>query len=337
VIDLRQFVLNVKAILESHNLGTPGAYKRWLFQNESGNRNMGIDVYGCSDAANILYTIGDLPCSQDERSSWISTLQSFQNKDTGLFSDKDISTIHTCAFSVGALELFEAKPLYPMYGLKEFATKENLYGLLDGLDWVNDSWRSSHKGAGIYAAMVLTGSVPLEWEDWYFQWLWDNADSETGLWKKDCILDENGKEKGAPFFHFLATAFHYVFNCEYAKRQIRFPEKIVDSCIKAYNENLYPPLSKSITYNEIDFIYLLSHCMRRTGHRIEEGNKIISEIAKPFINYILGLDVNKDDGINDLHNLFAVICSLAIVQDSLPGFLKTEKPLRMILDRRPFL
>jgi len=43
------------------------------------------------------------------------------------------------------------------------------------------------------------------------------------------------------------------------------------------------------------------------------------------------------DEINDLHNLFAAISALAVIQDAFPEFIRTEKPLRLVLDRRPFL
>ena len=39
------------------------------------------------------------------------------------------------------------------------------------------------------------------------KWLDKNADSVTGLWKKEAL-------EGAPAFHYLASTFHYVFNYE---------------------------------------------------------------------------------------------------------------------------
>jgi len=339
MIDLRNFIEEVRDILKSHNLSTPGVYKRWLFQDAEGTRNMDADIYGCADAANILYTIGELPSGQNnnDRNDWISTLQSFQNEETGLYESEGMSPVHTTAFAAGALELFDTRPKHPIIGLSEFSKRENLIQLLESLDWVNNPWVSSHKGAGIYASMVLTGSVTLEWEDWYFDWLFHNADPDTGLWKNGCIYDGNHNLKGAPLFHHMASSFHYIFNCEYAKRPIPYAKQIIDTCIGMFQNNLYPVFNNTLTYNEIDFIYLLSHCVKRSGHRFEESQEIIRKIAEPFINYLLLLDNKTDDGINDLHNLFAAVSALAVIQDSVPGLLLTEKPLRLVLDRRPFL
>lgn len=38
-----------------------------------------------------------------------------------------------------------------------------------------------------------------------------------------------------------------------------------------------------------------------------------------------------------LHMLFGSVCALAELQTALPGKIITEKPLRLVLDRRPFV
>ena len=43
------------------------------------------------------------------------------------------------------------------------------------------------------------------------------------------------------------------------------------------------------------------------------------------------------DGFNDLHMLFGSVCALAELQLALPGIIVTEKPLKLVLDRRPFI
>lgn len=75
---------------------------------------------------------------------------------------------------------------------------------LEGLDWRGEPWGESLRGAGLYAAMVLSGSVKEDWESAYFQWLLDNADPETGLWRAGCILGTGGESAGAPLFHHIA-------------------------------------------------------------------------------------------------------------------------------------
>jgi hypothetical protein len=51
----------------------------------------------------------------------------------------------------------------------------------------------------------------------------------------------------------------------------------------------------------------------------------------------LGLDFETDDAFNDLHLLFGCACCLAELQQFMPGIVITEKPLKLVLDRRPFI
>ena len=40
---------------------------------------------------------------------------------------------------------------------------------------------------------------------------------------------------------------------------------------------------------------------------------------------------------NDLHSVFGTVCCLAELQRALRGSIITEKPLKLVLDRRPFI
>ncbi|MDF3130566.1 hypothetical protein P0Y35_15265 [Kiritimatiellaeota bacterium B1221] len=48
-------------------------------------------------------------------------------------------------------------------------------------------------------------------------------------------------------------------------------------------------------------------------------------------------NIEKADGLNDLHMLFGSLCALAELQASLPGVLTSSRPLKLVLDRRPFI
>jgi hypothetical protein len=77
--------------------------------------------------------------------------------------------------------------------------------------------------------------------------------------------------------------------------------------------------------------------MRQTPHRFHEAKKALEEFAALFIAMIDGLDPLTDESFNDLHTLFGAVCCLAELQSALPGQLLTTKPLRLVLDRRPFI
>ena len=55
------------------------------------------------------------------------------------------------------------------------------------------------------------------------------------------------------------------------------------------------------------------------------------------MRYLEELDADTHEGMNDLHALFGTVCVLAELQAALPGKLNSVQPLRLVLDRRPFI
>lgn len=328
--DLRPFISEVKKIVERHYLGAPGQYTRWITQDEKNSRDLGAAPYGCANAVNILYTINELPADFKEREEIVKVLQGFQNKENGLFENPGNFETHTTAFVSGALNLLDAKPLYPAKGFEQYISREGLFEFMDSIDWAENPWLGAHLGAGIYASMLLTETAADEWEDNYFEWLNQNADSATGLWKKGAL-------EGAEPFHYLAGTFHYVFNYEYARRALPYPRELLDTCIKAYYNGDCMDFTKAVGWADIDFTYLLARVQRRAGERFEETQKILTEIADGLINQLLAMKPEESETLNDLNTLFAIVCALAVLQDALPGYIRTSRPLKLVLDKRPFL
>lgn len=331
MIDARHLIDSIHESVERHKAGRPGAYLRWRDRDPEdapGNR-----AYGCADAAGILYSIGHFATDGSEREAWTRELQSFQDLETGLYLGADHHPYHTTAFCIAALELFDAEPRLPVTELSEFLSRERLGHFLDTLDWIEKPWSNSHQGAGLYVALALTGSASPEWEDWYFGWLSSEADAETGLWRKGCVRQPNS----APLFHHLAGTFHYLFNYEYARRPLPYPERLIDTCIEIYHQRLHPGLGESIGFAEIDWVYCLSRAQRQTAHRFDEARNTLTEFAERYLHHLMGVDREADRGWNDLHALFGAVCAVAELQQALPGLIRTEKPLRLVLDRRPFI
>ena len=121
--DITKYIENAKRIIDKHSLGEIGAYSRWLWQPEDDTkprRDLGLNEYGCADAANILYMIGAFPAEANERAAWVKVLQDLQQADTGLFVEETHHTIHTTAHCIAALELFESKAKYPLTALHKY-------------------------------------------------------------------------------------------------------------------------------------------------------------------------------------------------------------------------
>lgn len=289
--------------------------------------NTADKIYDVANIVNILYTTGKLTDLDVEKAELTSKIQSFQNPDSGLFVNEGNYETHTTAFAAGALNLLDAKPKYKATGFEKYLDKAALFELMDSINWAKEPWLGAHLGAGIYGSMLMTYTADEHWEDYYFEWLDSNVDPVTGLWKKDAL-------EGAPRFHYLASTFHYIFNYEYAKRALPYPSELLNTCIDAYRNGDCMDFATEIGWPDIDFTYMLAKACRRSGMRFEETHAILKEIADGLINQLLVL---PDDKLDNLHTMFAVLCALAVLQDELPGYIKTPKPLKLVLDRRPFL
>lgn len=332
-MNIDNIIDKVRYTVNTHKLENTGEYARYLWQDENNSRKMGLNEYGVADAANILYTIGDFPSDTEEREAYIKVLQGMQNRETGLFEEHTHHVIHTTAHCAAALELFDKKPLYPLYELLKYKDKDMLYSLLDNLNWELYPWPCSHQGAGIYAAFRVCGIADAEWKKWYFDWMWENADPESGFWKKNV-------EKKAELYEYMAGGFHYFFNHEDAHMPVRYPEKMIDSCLKMYrdgsmkNKNSF---GRDINFIEVDWIYCMNRASRYTSHRYEEVKEALREMGRAYVDFLGGIDEKSHDRFNDLHMLFGAVCALAELQAALPGEFTTDKPLKLVLNRRPFI
>ena len=324
--DLSSFVEAAAGIVQRSSLGPPGRYRRHQSQADGTQ-----DPYGCADAANILYTIGHFPHEPAERAAWVESLRGMQDEASGMYAEATHHTIHTTAHCVAALELFDAAPLHALTALKGLEPGT----FLERLPWAEDPWRASHQGAGIYASLVLAGEAPPGWKDAYFAWLWDNADPQTGLLRRGHVgpVAHSGVSTLMPH---LAGTFHYLFNQQYARRPLRYPERLVDTCLAVWRERQFP-LARRVGFAEIDWVYCLNRAIRQCHHRWDDAQAALAAFADEYVAFLLALDPTADPGLGDLHQLFGVLCALAELQLALPGRLRTERPLRLVLDRRPFI
>lgn len=323
-------VEEIRDCVKRHYLGKPGQYARWLWQNSKGERELGCNPYGCADAANILYSISDFPRDEEERHGFVEALRGMQDKESGLFYEKTHHPIHTTAHCMAALELFDAAPLYPCTELLPLKDKEKLYDFLEHeVDWLKP-WSQSHKGAGLFVALTMTDSVDLTWKNWYFDWFREHADAETGFFH--C-----GKERPEHISHMMAGGFHYFFNHEAERRPFPYPEKVIDSCLDMMREPKRHGMINQCTFIDIDVVFCLNRAMRQTPHRFAEGKAALEQYAECYVELLNGLDYKTDDYFNDLHTLFGAVCCLVELQIALPGKILTSKPLRLVLDRRPFI
>jgi hypothetical protein len=332
--DLTDWIAAVERRVALHAIGEPGAYRRWLSANEALGRTDTVDPYGCADAANILYTLDRFPREPAERESWVRTLRALQDPETGLYQEPTHHPIHTTAHCLAALELFDAGPAHPLAALAELREPEAMEGYLEALDWTANPWTESHRGAGLYAALWLAGEATEAFVDRYFAWLAERCDPATGLWRVGHLPPPGGD--GTDLFPHLAGTFHYLFNLQHARRPLPHPEALVDTCLRVVDERLFP-LAHFLGFSEVDWVYCTSRALAQSGHRRDDCRRALRSFAGAYIEFLRDLDLESDERAGDLHALFGGLCAIAELQRALPGEIRTPRPLRLVLDRRPFI
>jgi hypothetical protein len=303
----------------------PGEYCRFLPEE-----NSVPNEYGCADAANILYSIGKIERCPERRLAAVKALQAMQDPETGLFQEETHHPLHTTAHCLAALELFDAGAFYPVKAVQQYSDPEKF---LDALAWESDPWNESHKGAGLFSILALTGMLTLEWQEKYFANLDRNADPENGVSRKNAA--RSGKAELAAH---MAGNFHYFFCYHHARHPFPYPEKAIDSCIRLYQERrLFGNFGEKFTFLEVDWVFTLLRCSRQTPHRFEDVRSNLRDFAVKYHKFLTETNWNNAIGGNDLHAIFGMITAVAELQLALPGEIITEIPLKNVLDRRPFI
>ncbi len=88
---------------------------------------------------------------------------------------------------------------------------------------------------------------------------------------------------------------------------------------------------------EIDWIFCLTRASRQTPHRFQEIKDVLKEFAESYFDYFDQADPKTDRSFDDLHQLFGACCAIVELYRALPGEYSVEKPLKLVLDRRPFI
>ncbi len=319
--------------VELRALAEPGAYRRYRAAAEDQKPN----PYGTADALNLLYTLNRGPLPEQLRQGFIRVLQAMQDPASGLFHEPTHHDFHCTAHCVAALEILDARPLHPLAAMQPLLATGALEKFLDSLDWLSNPWDASHQGAGLYAALILTGQCDRHWQDRYFAWLWENADPRSGLWRKGCVPPEApAKHDPRGIFPSLAGTFHYLFNLQYARRPLHYPRQLVETCLRIWQDREFD-LPHAAGFADIDFVYCLNRASRQCGQYGAKVKITLRQYALALLEKLQGIEARTDGPADCLHSLLGVACALAELQAALPGELVTDRPLRLVLDRRPFI
>ena len=325
--DLRGFVGWIKEEFEPsiRLAGGAGRYPRAVGKKTPG-------LYGVADMACSLYTISALHPSEDDRAQWANSFELFQNPVTGWFQEEAPATLspqHNTAFALAAMQLLDLKPKYPV---KMDAEYINIATYLNALDWRTGVYSGSHKGAGVGSIFVLVPALhSTSWFAEYFTTCDGLFDPNNGMM---------GRVKpAAGDIDQIGGTFHYSFLYQFFNREMPFPEKRIDSILGLQRPDGYWAPGNHL-WMTLDAIYLMTRTSRYCQHRLEDVQSSVRKIVKVLQQDVFSPEgrkatFSKSEGV---HSLTAAISIAAEAQQFLgSGEIITDWPLKLVLDRRPFI
>lgn len=323
--DMRPFV---KWIIDEFepSVRLPGGAGRYA--RKAGDAN--FELYGTSDMACVLYTLSKLRPNEKERAEWLEAFQSFQNPETGMLVEKASPTHdprHNTAFALAAMQLLDLRPKYPVK-VDEYADPK---AFLATLNWKTAVYTDSHKGAGVGSIYQLAGLGDAKWFNDYFAACDSYFDPNNGMMGQ-------GKPPAGDFDQIGGT-FHYEFLYEFFNRRMPYPEKRIDAIIGLQRPDGHWDVTNR-TWLTMDAIYMLTRAVRQCHHRIDDVNKTIMRALDSMMTEVYSPEGRTRvlAGRLPVHTMTCAVSTLAEAQMHF-GIDKivTEWPLKMILDRRPFI
>jgi hypothetical protein len=327
ICDLRDFVRWIVEDFEP-SIRLPGGAGR--YPRQPGQKSPAL--YGVADMACVLYTIGALHPSASQRAQWADAFELFQNSETGWFREKDPVTLspqHNTAFALAAMQLLDLQPRFPVRMDAEYA-HPRIY--LGSLDWRNGVYHDSHKGAGVGSIYALVPALRSpEWFSEYFAACDDLFEPNNGLMGQ-------GKPAGGDVDQIGGT-FHYSFLYQYFNRRMPYPEQRIDSILGLQQPDGYWTPGNHL-WMTLDAIYLMTRTLRYSPHRMDDVRSSVRRALAALERDVYSPEGRKKTFSENagVHSLTAAINIAAEAQQFFGAQeIITDWPLKLVLDRRPFI
>lgn len=288
-------------------------------------------LYGIADMADVLYTIGALHPTAAERAEWKSAFELFQNHDTGWFlaPGSGLATQHNTAFALAAMQLLDLSPRYPV---KMEAKYSNIRAYLESLNWRTGVYSGSHQGAGVGSIYTLVPALRSPgWFAEYFSTCDSLFDASNGL------MGRGKPAKGD--IDQVGGTFHYSFIYEYFNRQMPYPEQRIDTVLGLQRPDGYWN-PRNPLWMTLDAIYLMTRTLRYCPHRFADVQTSVRKIMGVLQQAFYSPEGRKKMFAKGqaVHSLTAAISIAAEAQQFLGAReVITNWPLKLVLDRRPFI
>ncbi len=295
-----------------------------------------VEVYGAGDMACILYTLGNLHPTPAESLEWASTLRSFQDPGSGYLIAKtaSLSKVHNTAFTLGALNLFDAQPDHALAFSRNFKTAALMQEYVESRDWTTGVYLGGEDVIGLASAFALVpGTVPDDWFTALFDYFDEHLlDSKNGMVGRGTPAEGTLDQMGG--------TFHFAFLWEFYGRQVPYGDARIDSIL-----GLRRPDgdwdTANIWWMPFDAIYMLTQAVSASGHRSDDVRQCVRSVVRLVLDRVMDESTRQRtfaDADMGVHTLNGLLGLFAVAQEYLGrDEVRTDLPLRLVLKKRPYI
>ncbi len=300
------------------------------------------NLYGTADMACILYTLGALDPSERQRTEWLRRLQSFQDPCSGYFVSRTarLGKVHNTAFALGAMRLFDKAltvgkwPAHPLRFASAYRTPGEMESYVRTLDWHSAVYPAGEDVVGLASAFFnVRGTVKPSW----FRWLLDFFDAH--LFDSTSGMVGRCKPPSGDLDQIGGT-FHFAFLWRQFKRAMPFPRQRVDAILALQRPNgLWS--EDNPWWLTLDALYMLVDVALQSTYRQSDVRRAVETSVALCYERAMDRSGREESFCSPelgVHTLTGAVSLFAVAQ----GFLGTDvivskKPLRLVLDKRPYI
>lgn len=232
--------------------------------------------------------------SPKERESWISYIQSFQNKDYGYFEpeqyyhkDRERNCYQLTCFCLSALGILGAKPGFLLKFIEQWKTPEDVKRYL--YDRGCDEGKPGSGNKAMFLAIFLiheyerTKEIHLldkinAWFEFH-----NETQNRSGFW---------GKDLRSHYLHGLQNGFHQLVIYFYRRKEIPKLNRIIDVALMSQDkQGFFAPTPGGESCHDYDAVHILAMAHRTTEYRRSD----IESCLRKALNAILST-YNSDGG-----------------------------------------
>lgn len=234
----------------------------------------------------LLNAVPDLP--ENSRQEWLDYILSFQDPETGLFSDqysdeRNLSKSHDLryvtwqltTFCISAIRALGGELRYPLRFLKDEGLNEpkNVCRVLEEFNWRNP-WGAGNLAMFLGIMLIVDAEqrkagVEDAAVQAFFDWHDGYQNKRTGFW---------GEGKLSEYHNGLFGAYHQYLLYFYASRDLGCKEQIIDRVINFQNiDGMFAPQMGGGGCEDIDAIDTLVQLYLRTGYRSDDVKKTLAK------------------------------------------------------------